>query len=54
MVLTVADLKRMCLLEISGSFASDKISLNLILCYVCVALSIYGCTVASVLDIFDS
>ena len=54
MVLTVTDLKSMCLLEIPGRFTNDKISFNLILCYVYVALSIYGFTVTSVLAGFDS
>lgn len=54
MVLTVADLSNMCLLEISGRCTSDKVSLNLIPCYLCVVLSIYGFTVACGLDIFGS
>lgn len=46
MVLTVADRKSMSLLEIPCRFLSDK-PLNIMLCYICIALSIYGFAVAS-------
>lgn len=40
----------MSLLEIPCRFLSDK-PLNIMLCYICIALSIYGFAVASDLDI---
>lgn len=50
-VLTIAEWNSTRLLQISCRFSSDKPNLNLLFCCVCVALSIYGFTVTSDLDI---